>query len=100
MEQTYALRLDLPVEGMTCAACALRVERSLNKLDGVRAEVNFATETARVRYVPGLAGVAELAAAIRKAGYEATERVEASAEEEKARRAAVYRADLHLLWFS
>jgi P-type Cu+ transporter len=91
---------EFTVFGMTCAACAARIEKGMNKLDGVRAAVNFATETARVRYVPGLASVAELAAAIRKAGYEATERVEANAEEEKARRAATYRADLHVLWIS
>ena len=42
MESTSALRLDLPVEGMTCAACAIRVERSLNRLPGVVANVNFA----------------------------------------------------------
>ena len=53
-----------------------------------------------MRYVPGLASVEQLADAIRKAGYDASERVEASAEEEKARRAQAYRADLRLLWIS
>lgn len=91
---------EFTLYGMTCAACAARIEKVLNKLDGVRAEVNFATETARVRYAPGMATVATLAAAVRKAGYDASERVEASAEEEKARRAAAYRADLRLLWVS
>ena len=91
---------ELTIYGMTCAACAVRIEKGLNKLEGVRAEVNFASETARVRYVPGLASVEQLTAAIRKAGYDASERVEASAEEEKARRAEAYRADLRLLWIS
>ncbi|MGP1680082.1 MAG: heavy metal translocating P-type ATPase, partial [Burkholderiales bacterium] len=91
---------ELTIYGMTCAACAVRIEKTLNKLEGVRAEVNFASETARVRYVPGLASVEQLSAAIRKAGYDASERVEASAEEEKARRAKAYRADLRLLWVS
>ncbi|MEK7438812.1 MAG: heavy metal translocating P-type ATPase [Pseudomonadota bacterium] len=91
---------ELTIYGMTCAACAVRIEKTLNKLEGVRAEVNFASETARVRYVPGLASVEQLADAIRKAGYDASERVEASAEEEKARRAQAYRADLRLLWIS
>ncbi|MGP1677295.1 MAG: heavy metal translocating P-type ATPase, partial [Burkholderiales bacterium] len=91
---------ELTLYGMTCAACAVRIEKVLNKLEGVRAEVNFASETARVRYVPGLASVEQLSAAIRKAGYDASERVEASAEEEKARRADAYRADLRLLWVS
>jgi Cu+-exporting ATPase len=91
---------ELTIYGMTCAACAVRIEKTLNKLEGVEAAVNFASETARVRYVPGLASVEQLTDAIRKAGYDASERVEASAEEEKARRAAAYRADLRLLWIS
>ena len=40
--------VELDLEGMTCAACASRIERSLNKIDGVEASVNFATESARV----------------------------------------------------
>ncbi len=91
---------ELTIYGMTCAACAVRIEKGLNKLEGVRAEVNFASESARVRYVPGLASAEQLIAAVRKAGYDASERVEASAEEEKARRAESYRADLRLFWIS
>ena len=41
-------RLDLPVSGMTCAACATRLEKVLNRLPGVRAEVNFATSSAQL----------------------------------------------------
>jgi Cu+-exporting ATPase len=91
---------EFQIYGMTCVACATRIEKALNKLEGVEAAVNFASETARVRYVPGLATIEQLAAAIRKAGYEASERVEANAAEEKARRAAAYRAELRLLWLS
>jgi Cu+-exporting ATPase len=91
---------EFQIYGMTCAACATRIEKTLNKLEGVEAAVNFASETARVRYMPGLATVEQLAAAIRKAGYDAGERVEANAEEEKARRADAYRADLRLFWIS
>jgi P-type Cu+ transporter len=40
--------IDLAIEGMTCASCAARIEKRLNKLDGVDAAVNFATEEARV----------------------------------------------------
>ncbi|MEP7160532.1 MAG: heavy metal translocating P-type ATPase [Dermatophilaceae bacterium] len=60
--------LDLAVEGMTCASCVARVEKRLNKLDGVSATVNLATESARVvltRPVP----VGELIATVKKAGY-------------------------------
>ena len=42
-------RLELPIGGMTCASCANRIERRLNKLDGVSASVNYATEKARRR---------------------------------------------------
>ena len=45
-------RVELDVSGMTCAACANRIERKLNKLDGVRATVNYATERAVVMGVP------------------------------------------------
>ena len=40
--------IDLEIGGMTCASCAMRIEKKLNKLDGVTATVNYATETARV----------------------------------------------------
>ena len=56
---------------MTCAACVRRVEKALAHVDGVlEATVNLATERASVRYVPGTATDAELAAAVREAGYE------------------------------
>ncbi|MCK2236645.1 MULTISPECIES: heavy metal translocating P-type ATPase [unclassified Crossiella] len=56
---------------MTCAACAGRVERKLNKLDGVTATVNFATERATVSYPDGL-DVGTLVSAVETAGYTAT----------------------------
>ena len=46
-------RLELQIGGMTCAACAARVEKKLNKLDGVEANVNYATELATVVVRPG-----------------------------------------------
>jgi Cu+-exporting ATPase len=91
---------EFQIYGMTCVACATRIEKVLNQIPGVEAAVNFASETARVRYVPGLATPELLAGAIRKAGYEASERVEANAAEEKARRADAYRAELRLFWIS
>ncbi|MGC5173367.1 cation transporter, partial [Microbacterium sp. DT81.1] len=44
-----ALDVELEISGMTCASCATRIERKLNKLTGVVATVNYATEKARVR---------------------------------------------------
>jgi Cu+-exporting ATPase len=64
-------RLDLPIEGMTCASCAARIERRLNKLDGVSASVNYATEKAVVEYDPTQADEAGLVAVVEEAGYTA-----------------------------
>jgi len=63
--------IDLPITGMTCASCANRIERRLNKLDGVTATVNFATEKAAVDYDPGAAAPKDLLGAVKSAGYEA-----------------------------
>jgi Cu+-exporting ATPase len=65
-------RLDLPIIGMTCASCATRIEKRLNRLDGVRASVNYATERASVAYAPEKLTPAELVATIEQAGYTAT----------------------------
>lgn len=62
--------IELTVGGMTCASCAARVEKRLNKIDGVSATVNYATEKATVSAPPEL-DPAELVAAIERAGYTA-----------------------------
>ncbi|MDS0134598.1 MULTISPECIES: heavy metal translocating P-type ATPase [unclassified Amycolatopsis] len=67
--------VELAVTGMTCAACSARVERTLNKVDGVRASVNYATERATVQ-VPAAVGDDLLVERIRKAGYGARVRGE------------------------
>ena len=54
---------------MTCASCAARIERKLNKLDGVEATVNYATEQAAVTLRPGAVAVDDLVAAVEAAGY-------------------------------
>ena len=51
-ERTLPERLELPIEGMTCASCATRIEKRLNRLDGVEATVNYATEKAAVDFDP------------------------------------------------
>jgi Cu+-exporting ATPase len=61
---------DLVIGGMTCASCATRVEKKLNKLEGVTATVNLATETARVSF-PDALTVADLIAAVERTGYTA-----------------------------
>ncbi|MBJ7354089.1 MAG: copper-translocating P-type ATPase [Thermoleophilaceae bacterium] len=62
-------RVDLPISGMTCASCANRIERKLNKLDGVSATVNYATETATVAFDPQAVAAGELVDAVEAAGY-------------------------------
>ena len=64
-------QVDLTIGGMTCASCAARVERKLNKLDGVQASVNFATETARVTH-PDTVSVEDLVRTVEATGYTAT----------------------------
>jgi P-type Cu+ transporter len=73
-------KVDLALEGMTCAACATRIERKLNKLEGVKAAVNYATEEAAVQYDAGRVGIDDLIAAVASAGYQA--RVGAAAEDQ------------------
>ena len=63
-------RVELEISGMTCASCAARVEKKLNKLDGVTATVNFATETARVGF-PVAVSVNDLISVVEQAGYTA-----------------------------
>ena len=67
---TERVRLDL--DGMTCAACASRIERELNKLDGVEAAVNYAADQAAVTFDPTVITVDELVASVAAAGYRAT----------------------------
>lgn len=65
-------RVDLPITGMTCAACANRIEKQLNRQAGVaKASVNFATARATVNYDPGAVGVGELIQTVKDAGYDA-----------------------------
>jgi Cu+-exporting ATPase len=63
--------VELEIGGMTCASCAMRIEKKLNKLDGVTASVNYATEKARVA-APADVDPRQLIAAVEEAGYTAT----------------------------
>jgi P-type Cu+ transporter len=62
--------VELAIGGMSCASCAARIEKKLNKLDGVTATVNFATETARVAFPSGVT-TGDLISVVEKAGYTA-----------------------------
>ena len=61
----------LAIEGMTCSSCVNAVEKALNNMDGVRASINFATETAHI-LAPSDMDVKELIKTVEKAGYKAT----------------------------
>ncbi|SDW69603.1 heavy metal translocating P-type ATPase [Nitrosomonas communis] len=92
--------VQLRISGMTCAACSGRIEQALNKIPGVTATVNLATEVAHVQFNPAAANVNDLIATVAKAGYSASEISEASRNEEKARRLAAYQAELRIFWLS
>src|SRR5690349_10645215 len=101
--------VSLSISGMTCASCVARVERALKKVPGVKdASVNLATERATVHYDPMQAGVAEMVAAVDRAGYGAAphteETLSTSADEAEDRGRAARRAEFtrqrNLLVFS
>jgi P-type Cu+ transporter len=69
-ERAGTTRVDLPIEGMTCGACAARIERGLNRLDGVAsASVNLAAERATVVYDPEVTGPPAFAEKVSALGY-------------------------------
>src|SRR5215211_7202075 len=63
---------DLAIGGMTCASCAARIERKLNKLDGVDAAVNYATDRASVVFDPARVPLDTLLATVESVGYSAS----------------------------
>ncbi len=78
-------RVELALEGMTCASCAARIEKRLNKLDGVAATVNYATEQAAVAFDPEQVSLDDLIAAVEAAGYHASLPQDALGDEDPAR---------------
>ena len=82
-EKTEYSDVTIPIGGMTCAACARRVEKAIGKLEGVESSsVNFATEKATVAYDPRKVRLSAIKAAIEKAGYQALEVNKADAADE------------------
>lgn len=72
--------VELSLQGMTCAACAARIEKQLNELDGVEAAVNYATETATVVFAAKVSS-SELISAVEAIGYAADIRTAESLDE-------------------
>ena len=87
--------IDLELTGMTCASCANRIERKLNKLDGVAANVNYATERAHIRFADTVSPDA-LVAAVEAAGYGATIPAPPAASSSAAENQPVAPSDAHL----
>ncbi|HRY77818.1 MAG TPA: heavy metal translocating P-type ATPase [Candidatus Izemoplasmatales bacterium] len=80
------IRKSFDLQGMTCAACAAAIERSTRRLEGiVRADVNLASETLSVEFDASLLRSADIARAVKAAGYRATESAEDAHQEEKDR---------------
>lgn len=81
-------KAELAISGMTCAACANRIEKVLQQIDGIeQVTVNLATDSASVTFVPGTIDAAKIIASIEKLGYDATEKrssAETSTAKEKA----------------
>jgi Cu+-exporting ATPase len=92
--------VELAIGGMTCAACSARIERQLNKLPGVEAAVNLPAERAHIRFDPASADVDKLIATIIKTGFAATVSTADTRDEEKARKADVYHAEVRRFWIA
>jgi Cu+-exporting ATPase len=83
--QQQSERVELALEGLTCASCATRIEKRLNKLNGVNASVNFASEHATVTFDPDRASVDDLIGAVEAVGYHAALPQEPTADDDPAR---------------
>jgi Cu+-exporting ATPase len=87
LEKTKGVSVTIPIGGMTCAACAQRVEKAIRKLGGVETVgVNFATEKATVVYDPQIIRVSAIKESIEKAGYKALDISAANVDEDKQRK--------------
>lgn len=89
-------RIELSLSGMTCAACATRIEKVLSKTDGViQANVNLASEKATIKYINGQTDVDTLVGRVKKTGYDAKPAVKENAEAEKAVKEQQYKKQLN-----
>ncbi|MGK4328740.1 heavy metal translocating P-type ATPase [Lonsdalea quercina] len=86
-------RVSLAVDGMSCVACAARIEKVLNKVDGVTATVNFAAGRAQVSVTPGSATPEFLIGRIERAGFTARQVTVGDREAERRRRAQAWKKD-------
>jgi Cu+-exporting ATPase len=92
--------VDLSVGGMTCAACAARIEKQLNKLPGVEAVVNLALERAHIRFTPGPMDTERLLATVVRAGFSATVARNETRASEKLAKQSAQRRELVQFWIA
>ncbi|WP_206915827.1 heavy metal translocating P-type ATPase [Alicyclobacillus suci] len=93
--------VDFNIEGMTCAACAARIEKVVSRLDAVKSvNVNLASEKAHISFVPGVVQESDLIRTIEKAGYGAKLASETAIDEEKRRKQQEYRREIIKFWAS
>jgi len=78
--------IDFDIMGMTCAACATRIEKGLNKMEGVKATVNLVLETAHVEYVPSMTSPADMIRKVEQLGYKAKLKTEAKRDKDHRQR--------------
>lgn len=94
-------KAELNITGMTCAACATRIEKGLNKLPGVlKASVNLALETAAVEYDSSQVGIADLIRQVEKLGYQAERKVDGDARQQVDRRQLEIKRQTVKFWVS
>lgn len=98
MENTPPSRTELQISGMTCAACAARLEKVLNRMPDVSAAVNFATEKAQINFNPQSTSIQSLIATVQRAGFDAHTMRDYAAEKQE--RAAFYRRERMLFVIS
>ncbi|NCB36096.1 MAG: heavy metal translocating P-type ATPase, partial [Clostridia bacterium] len=96
VEKTDTSSITIPIGGMTCAACAQRIEKAIGKLDGVAGvSVNLATEKATVTYHPQTVRASQIKQVIMKAGYQALDAAKTdAADEDRARK----QKEISVLW--
>jgi Cu+-exporting ATPase len=93
--------VEFNIEGMTCAACAARIEKVVSRLDAVKSvNVNLSSEKAHISFVPGVIQESDLIRTIEKAGYGAKLASETVAEDEKLRKEREYKREVIKFWVS
>ena len=99
-ENSVQETLELAITGMTCAACSTRLEKVLNRLPGVEAAVNLASERAVLRFAPGVLTPEAACAAVGKAGFGASVAQSLDREQERSRKRDEWQASLKLFWLA